>query len=138
MTLGLSISRIADNIYAQSALDAANKGIDVPAALTRAHARAIRSLIVEEATRIIGELGNAVLSTDIGSLDASADIITLDYDIEHHDSTVACLHSNMETAIVCGVLARASAAADINLAQWYKSLARLSARSLPGKIRRSC
>lgn len=138
MTLGLSISRIADNIYAQSALDAANKGMEVPAALTRAHAGAIRSLIVEVAAAMIGELGSAVLATNIGALEASDDIITLDYAIEHHDGTIACLHSNMETAIVCGVLARASASADIKLAEWYKALAKVSARSLPAKIRRSC
>lgn len=136
MTIAISISRIAESIYAQSALDAANKGIEVPAALTRKHAKAIERLIRDVAAETIRSLGSAVSATNLTDDDFSGDIITIEYAIDHHEAAIACLRTNIETAIVCGVLARASAAADVDLAKWYESLARVSHGSLPGKIKR--
>ena len=105
MTLAISISRIADSIYAQSALDAAAHGIDTPAALTRAHSDAIENLIVKLTAETITSLGASVRSTNIGTLGPGDDIITIEYDVAHHDASVACLRTNIETAIAYGVLA---------------------------------
>lgn len=137
MTLAISISRIADSIYAQSALDAAAHGIDTPAALTRAHSDAIENLIVKLTAETITSLGASVRSTNIGTLGPGDDIITIECDVAHHDATVACLRTNIETAIAYGVLARAIAGTALPLAQWYSTLAHTAALPVDRRIKRS-
>lgn len=132
MIIALSISRIADSIYARSALDATTKGTDIPAAITRDRAEALHRVISDVAAETIATLGPSVLSTDL----SDSDIITIDYAISHADAAVACLRTNIETAIVCATLARITAASDLPLAQWYASLARIADTSLPGRIAR--
>lgn len=137
MVLSLSISRIADSIYAQAALDAATRSIETPAALTRDHHSAITNLIVKLTAETISSLGPIVKKSTIDTLQPDDDIITIDCDVRHHDATVACLRTNIETAIAYGVLARATAGADITLAKWYASLAKTAAIPLNQRIRRS-
>ena len=138
MTIALSVKRIADSIYARSALDAAQKGIDIPAALTRRHDKALRRVIYDVIAEVVASLGCKVLSCDISEAqEAGADIVNVDYAVDHADAEVACLRINIETAIVCSTLARLSTDTPA-LAQWYAALARLSDRSLPTRIKRSC
>ena len=95
-------------------------------------AEALHRVISDVAAETIATLGPSVLSTDL----SDSDIITIDYAISHADAAVACLRTNIETAIVCATLARITAAADLPLAQWYASLARIADTSLPGRIAR--
>ena len=112
-------------------------GIDVRAALTRAHSDAIENLIVKLTAETITSLGASVRSTNIGTLGPGDDIITIEYDVAHHDASVACLRTNIETAIAYGVLARATAGTALPLAQWYSTLAHTAALPVDRRIKRS-
>lgn len=132
MTISLSIRRIAESIYARSALDAATRGIDVPAALTRRNKAALHRLIADKALETIASLGNGVENISEGD-----ELISFDYAVGHHEAEAVCLRTNIEANIVCSVLAQVSAAINIDLAQWYSSLVKASAGSLPKRIERS-
>jgi len=137
MTIALSLSRIADEIFAQSALDAAARGHETPAALTLEHRAAIETLIVKLAAETAASLGPVVTATNLGDFDPADDIITIDCDVAQHEATAACLRTNIETAIAFGVLARATAGTDLQLARWYGSLAKTAALPVSPRIVRS-
>lgn len=136
MTIAISIHAIEDRIYARSALDAAFRGADVPATLDRRHRRALAVLVTEVAAVIIGSLGPIVTATNVAEANCDSDIITIDCAVDHSDWRVSQLRTNIETAIVCGTLARATEGTDTVLSEWYRRLASAAALSLPARIRR--
>lgn len=136
MTIAISIHAIEDRIYARSALDAAFRGADVPATLDRRHRRALAVLVTEVAAGIIAGLGPVVTATNVAEVSYDSDIITIDCAVDHSDWRVSQLRTNIETAIVCATLARATEGTDTVLSEWYRRLAATASLSLPARIRR--
>lgn len=138
MTISLSVHRIIDAIYAHAALEAARRGGETPAMLTRSHRKALARVVLEQTGRVLSLMGSTVTSTTLDeamSHSETADIITVECAVGQHDGTVACLHTNIEAAIAAGVLAQAGMGTECE--QWYEAIRYAADSALPGRIERA-
>lgn len=136
MTTALSIARIINSIYARAALEASINGTGRPALLDRSDEKALRRVVLDATATILGNLGSMIVSSDLEEAGTDTEIITVVTTIAHSDAVAPTFRMNLETAIVCAVLAEAYGGTGAK-GDWYRELRSMAFVALPPSIRRA-